>query len=228
MSSATRTGLTALALSAALLLAGCGGDAEADAGTAAASGHGHDMGAMEAPATVADGGTDSPYSGLHLRDPYQKPQFTLTDGTGAAYDFAARTAAGPTLLFFGYTNCPDVCPTTMADVAIALRTTDPAVVAATTVVFVTTDPARDTPEVLEEYLGRFDADLGTSFVGLTGDQAQIEQAQLAAGVPLAGDEGRTHSAMLLLYGTDGQADVAFNGGNTATDIAHDLAVVAAE
>nr|WP_211661100.1 SCO family protein [Modestobacter muralis] len=216
--------MTALALAAGLLLAGCGGDADAD--TAAASG-GHDHGGAAAPATVA-GGEDSPYSGLYLQDPYQKPEFTLTDGAGAPFDFAERTAAGPTLLFFGYTNCPDVCPTTMADVALALRTTDPAVVAATNVVFVTTDPARDTPEVLDEYLGRFDADLGTSFVGLTGDQAQIEQAQLAAGVPLAEDNGETHSAMLLLYGTDGEADVAFNGGNTATDIAHDLAVVAAE
>ncbi|MCZ2830512.1 SCO family protein [Modestobacter sp. VKM Ac-2986] len=222
MSSANRTGLTALALAAGLLLAGCGGDADADT-----TAQGHDHGGAAAPATVADDGA-SPYSGLHLQDPYQKPEFTLTDGTGAPFDFAERTAAGPTLLFFGFTNCPDVCPTTMADVTLALRTVDPAVVAATTVVFVTTDPARDTPEVLEEYLDRFDADLGTAYVGLTGDQAQIDQAQLAAGVPLAEDDGQTHSAMLLLYGTDGEADVAFNGGNTATDIAHDLAVVAAE
>jgi protein SCO1/2 len=222
-----RTGLTALTLASGLLLAGCGGDA--DAGTSAAAGdHGHDMSDMgPAPATVADDGHEV-YSGLHLADPYQKPEFTLTDTTGAPFDFAAKTATGPTLLFFGYTNCPDVCPTTMADVAIALRTTDPAVAARTNVVFVTTDPARDTPQALGDFLGRFDADLPTSFVGLTGDQSQVDQAQLAAGVPLAEDDGQTHSAMLLLYGTDGQADVAFNAGNTARDIAHDLAVVAAE
>jgi protein SCO1/2 len=176
---------------------------------------------------VADDGHET-YSGLHLADPYTKPEFTLTDTTGAPFDFGARTAAGPTLLFFGYTHCPDVCPTTMADVALALRTTDPAVVARTNVVFVTTDPARDTPPVLGEFLGRFDADLGTSFVGLTGDQSQVEQAQLAAGVPLAQDNGESHSALLLLYGTVGKADVAFNAANTARDIAHDLAVVAAE
>ena len=229
MSSVTRTartGLTALTLATGLLLAGCGGDADAD--TAASGGeHGHSMESMAPPATVADDGHEV-YSGLHLADPYQKPEFTLTDSTGAPFDFAARTAAGPTLLFFGYTNCPDVCPTTMADVALALRTTDPAVAARTNVVFVTTDPARDTPQALGEYLGRFDADLPTSFVGLTGDQAQVEQAQLAAGVPLAEDNGESHSAMLLLYGTNGVADVAFNAGNTARDIAHDLAVVAAE
>jgi protein SCO1/2 len=216
-----RRGLTALALAAGLLLAGCGGGASAEP-----EGHDQHSGSAEAPATVAE--EASPYQGIHLQDPYQKPAFTLTDTAGAPYDFAARTAAGPTLLFFGYTNCPDVCPTTMADVALGLRSVDPAVAARTTVVFVTTDPARDTPEVLGEYLGRFDADLPVSFVGLSGTQEQIEQAQLAAGVPLAQDDGQAHSALLLLYGTDGEADVAFDAENTGRDIATDLAVVAAE
>jgi protein SCO1/2 len=221
VSSATRParrGLPVLALAAGLLLAGCGGDAGA-----AAEGHDH-SGAVASVSTSQD----DRYQGAHLTDPYKKPAFTLTDSTGAAFDFAARTAAGPTLLFFGYTNCPDVCPTTMADVAVALRQVDPAVAAETSVVFVTTDPARDTPAVLGEYLGRFDADLPTSFIGLTGDQDQINQAQLAAGVPLAEDMGQTHSALLLLYGTDGEADVAFDAENSGADIAHDLAVVAAE
>jgi protein SCO1/2 len=93
---------------------------------------------------------------------------------------------------------------------------------------VTTDPARDTPPVLGAFLDQFDADLPTQFVGLTGDQGQIEAAQLAAGVPLAEDMGKTHSALLLLYGTDGEADVAFDAGNSGRDIAHDLALVAAE
>jgi protein SCO1/2 len=201
-----------------MLLAGCAGDASA--GSPA-----HDHGSAAAPATVS--GPASPYSGLHLKDPYRKPSFTLTDTTGAPYDFAARTAAGPTLLFFGYTHCPDVCPTTMADVMVALRTVDPAVAAKTTVVFVTTDPARDTPPVLGAFLHQFDAALPTMFVGLTGDQGQLDQAQQAAGVPLAEDMGQTHSALLLLYGTGGKADVAFDAGNSGRDIAHDLALVAA-
>jgi protein SCO1 len=208
----------ALALVAGLLLTGCGGGASAGA-------EGHDHAAAEAPATVS--GPADPYAGLYLQQPYQKPSFTLTDTTGASYDFAARTAAGPVLLFFGYTHCPDVCPTTMADIMVGLRAVDPAVAAATTVVFVTTDPARDTPQVLGAYLDQFDADLPTQFVGLTGSQEQIDQAQRAAGVPLAEDMGQTHSSLLLLYGTDGQADVAFDAGNTGRDIAHDLALVAA-
>ena len=219
MSSATRPALAALGLAAGLLLAGCGSDADATA-------EGHDHSGGSAPATV-EGGDDSGYAGLHLADPYQKPEFTLTDSAGAPFDFADRTGTGPTLLFFGYTNCPDVCPTTMADIALALRKVDPAVAAETSVVFVTTDPARDTPDVLGAYLDQFDADLATPFTGLTGDQAQVDQAQLAAGVPLAEDMGRTHSSLLLLYGTDGEADVAFDAGNTGADIAHDLALVAA-
>ncbi|MCW2583232.1 MAG: Electron transporter SenC [Klenkia sp.] len=218
-SSPRRTVLAAVGLTVGLVLAGCGGSAEADGG------HG-DHASGEAPATVS--GPDNPYDGLYLRDAYQKPSFTLTDQTGAAYDFAAETADGPTLLFFGYTNCPDICPTTMADVAIALQTSDPEVAAATTVVFVTTDPARDTPEVLGEYLSLFSTAPAPAIVGLTGTQSEIDAAQLAAGVPLAEEMGQQHSSLLLLYGTDGEADVAFDAGNTSRDIAHDLAVVAGE
>jgi protein SCO1/2 len=216
-----RLRLPAVAVAAGLLLAGCGGDADADAG--AGSG-GHDHGSAVASVESTD---DGPYAGIDLTDPYVKPEFTLTDTTGAPFDFAERTAAGPTLLFFGYTNCPDVCPTTMADVMVALRQVDPAVAAETSVVFVTTDPARDTPPVLGAFLDQFDGGLPTQFIGLTGDQGQVEQAQLAAGVPLAEDMGQTHSAYLLLYGTDGEAHVLFDAENTGADIAHDLPLVAA-
>jgi protein SCO1/2 len=199
-----RPGLVALFVSAGVVLAGCGGDATAE----------------------GDGADDS-YAGLDLAEPYRRPSFTLTDVNGAAYDFRTATAGRPTLLFFGYTNCPDVCPTTMANVAVALRRLDPAVAAELQVVFVTTDPAFDTPAVLGEYLGRFDADLPNRFIGLTGDQEAIDQAQLSTGVPLAEDDGRLHSSLLLLYGRDDEAHVAFDAGNTPQDIAADLGVVAA-
>ena len=213
--------LAALLLSSGLLLAACTGDS--GSGTAAASSSGHQHG--DAPAEV-EGGDSGPYDGTNLGTPYQKPEFTLTDASGASYDFGARTGTRPTLLFFGYTNCPDVCPTTMADIAVALRQVDPAVAQQTNVVFVTTDPARDTPQALGTWLGRFDGDLPTKFVGLTGDQQQIDQAQLAAGVPLAEDDGQQHSALVLLYGADGKAHVAFNAAASPKDMAHDLALVA--
>ena len=209
-----RPALPALIVAGGLVLAGCSEPAAGD------EGHDH----AGAPAVVE--APEDRYAGLDLAEPYRRPTFTLTDTTGAAYDFRAATAGRPTLLFFGYTNCPDVCPTTMADVAVALRGVDPALAAAVQVVFVTTDPAVDTPAVLGEYLGRFDADLPTRFVGLTGDQEAIDQAQLSAGVPLAEDQGRLHSSLLLLYGSGDEAEVAFDAGNTARDIADDLRVVA--
>ena len=220
--SRTRGVLPVLLLAAGLGLSGCGGTSSAEEATPA-SGSGHDGHAGDAPATVE--GPEDVYAGFNLAEPYRRPSFTLTDDTGAAYDFKAQTAGRPTLLFFGYTNCPDICPTTMADVAVALRSVDPAVAEQVQVVFVTTDPGTDTPEVLGEYLGRFDADLPVPFIGLTGDQDAVEQAQLAAGVPLAEDDGRAHSALLLLYGTDDAAQVAFDAENTSRDIATDLGVV---
>ncbi|TYP86947.1 SCO family protein [Blastococcus xanthinilyticus] len=214
---ARRRSAPALLLAAGVLLAGCGSSAD----TGATEAHDHSGGA---PAVVE--GPDDTYAGLDLPEPYRKPSFTLTDTSGEPYDLAAETAGRPTLLFFGYTDCPDVCPTTMANVAVALRQLDPALAEQVQVVFVTTDPATDTPEVLGEYLGGFDADLPTSFVGLTGDQAAIEQAQLSAGVPQAEDDGRLHSTQLLLYGADDEADVAFLAGTPWEDIAADLELVA--
>jgi len=200
----------AVLLACGLALSACG---SASAGN---GGHVH----PSAPAAV-EGARDT-YAGIDLAEPYRRPTFTLTDTTGAPFDFKSATAGNPTLLFFGYTRCPDVCPTTMADIAVALRGLDKALVQQLQVVFVTTDPAYDTPAVLGEYLHRFDADLPQPFIGLTGDQAAIDQAQLATGVPLAEDNGKTHSSLLLLYGSDDQAHVAFDAGNTSRDIASDL------
>ena len=80
--------------------------------------------------------------------------------------------------------------------------------------------------MLGAYLDRFDAELATAFVGLTGDREPIEQAPLSEGVEMAEDQGRLHSTLLLLYGADGEAHVAFDAGNTAADIAADLRQVA--
>jgi protein SCO1/2 len=209
--------LFALLAAGGLALAGCGGPSSA--AVSDPSGHAHG----DSPATVE--GPDDTFAGIDLPEPYQRPEFTLTDTSGKSYDFGQRTGGRPTLLFFGYTQCPDVCPATMADVAVALRTSDPALAEQVQLVFVTTDPATDTPAVLGEYLGRFDADLPVRFTGLTGDQEAIEQAQLSTGVPVAEEDGRVHSSLLLLYGNDDEAHVAFDAGNTSKDIATDLRTV---
>jgi len=205
-------------LVAALLAGGLSLTACASSGSGASS-------SSQAPASVS--GATQKYAGVNLATPYRRPSFTLTDQAGKPFDFEAETAGVPTLLFFGYTQCPDVCPTTMADIAVAMRGVDKALAAQTRVVFVSTDPAHDTPAVLAEFLHRFDADLPQKFIGLTGPQAAIDAAQLSAGVPQAEDGGKTHSALLLLYGKDDAAHVAFDQGNTPRDIAADLKRVAA-
>ena len=166
------------------------------------------------------------YRGLELDPAQPRPTFTLTDTAGKPYDFAARTRGMPTLLFFGYTHCPDVCPTTMAGTAAALRGTPEPLRGKVQVVFVTTDPARDTGPVLAAWLRNFDPDLPRPFVGLTGTVAQVEAAQASAKVPASTENGQTHSAEQLLYGTDNYARVAYVSGSSPDDLRHDLPLVA--
>ena len=145
------------------------------------------------------------------------------------FKFGSVTAGKPTLLFFGYTNCPDVCPTTLADIANALRRVPERERVATRVVFVTTDVKHDTGPVMASYLRKFDPNLPNKFIGLRGSQSEIDAAQVAAHITLAEDGGQTHSAEVLLYGPDDYARVAFLQSNDeAGQIAHDLPLVAAQ
>lgn len=179
----------------------------------------------DGPAISAAPTPDGAYRGLELEPAQPRPTFTLTDTTGRPYDFAKATRGVPTLLFFGYTHCPDVCPTTMADAATSLRAAPAALREQVQVVFVTTDPERDTGPALAAWLRNFDTDLGRRFVGLTGTVAQVEAAQAAARVPVAEDDGQTHSAELLLYGPDDYARVAYVSGSSPEDLTHDLPIV---
>jgi protein SCO1/2 len=206
-----RIGVATAALGLVAVLAACGGSAAA----------------RPAAPVLTSRAAAGPYRGLQLDPPQPRPTFTLTDTAGRRYDFAARTRGRPTFLFFGYTRCPDVCPTTMADVAAALRGVPAAVQRAAQVVFVTTDPGRDAGPVLAAWLRNFDPDLPNRFVGLTGTQTQVDAAQVAARIPVATDGGQTHSAELLLFGTDDYARVVYLDGSSPDDIRHDLPAVAA-
>ena len=123
----------------------------------------------------------SRYHGGLVSPPLPKPKFRLTDTSGAAFDFHASTQGYVTLLFFGYTHCPDMCPMQMSMIGEALRKLPPALADQFRVVFVTTDPARDTPHVLRMYLDRF----SKGFIGLTGSQEAIDAAQESASLPSA-------------------------------------------
>ena len=110
-----------------------------------------------------------------------KPDITLTDQHGQRFALKPRTHGKVTLLYFGYTHCPDVCPLTMSMLAQAVKALPAATVRDVAVVFVTTDPARDTPAQLRQWLANFDR----SFVGLTGSREQTDNVAKAYRVYVA-------------------------------------------
>jgi protein SCO1/2 len=167
------------------------------------------------------------YQGAGLDPAQPRPSFTLTDTAGKPFAFGSRTSGHPTFLFFGYTNCPDVCPATLADIATALRRVPASLAKKSYVVFVTTDVQHDTGPVIAQWLDNFSHGSKATFVGLRGTQAQIDAAQAAAHITLASDEGKTHSASALLYGPDDYARVLFLQSNDeAQAMEHDLKIVA--
>jgi protein SCO1 len=168
-----------------------------------------------------------PYLGAGLDPAQPRPSFTLTDTKGTPFRFGTRTAGHPTFLYFGYTNCPDVCPETMADIGIALSKVAPAIAARAYVVFVSTDVKHDTSAKIAQWLGNFSTGSKATFVGLRGTQAQVDAAQAAAHITVATDDGQTHSAQALLYGTDDYARVTFlQSDNEQKAMQHDLPLVA--
>jgi protein SCO1/2 len=163
-----------------------------------------------------------------------RPEFKLTDTTGAAYDFGTATRGHVTLLYAGYTHCPDECPTSMADVAAALRQVPSAVARQVQVVFVTTDPWRDNAKVLRAWLDSFHPP--QPYVGLTGSPNQVAGAEVAMGIPIAtrrpAEKGKkegkysvSHFAGVLVYGRDDRLKTLYPSGVAPVDIAADLQVL---
>lgn len=95
--------------------------------------------------------------------------FTMTNQNGNTFT-QANLKGSPSLMFFGFTHCPDICPTTLTVVTDALNQLPAKVRDDLKVVFVTVDPARDTPEVMKEYLTNFDA----TYIGLSGTDEQLK------------------------------------------------------
>jgi protein SCO1/2 len=170
----------------------------------------------------------SQYRGTELGSPVPIPAVTLKDASGQPFDLKARNAGKLTLVYFGYTNCPDVCPTTMADIAAALRTLPSDQRAKVSVDFITTDPDRDTGPVLTKWLARFDP----TFVGLTGTVAEVDGAAKLAGVPVDppvkqadGTIAVDHGSQTTAFQADGLARVVWLEGVTPQDIAHDITLL---
>jgi protein SCO1/2 len=148
--------------------------------------------------------------------------FQLTDQHGkrvSEQDFRGRYM----LIYFGYSFCPDVCPTTLAVMAQALEKAGDRA-RRVTPVFITIDPERDTPQVLDDYMKAF----GPSFVGLTGSAAEIKDVLkkyrvYAAKKPLdGGGYGMDHSSVLYLMGPNGKMISFYDEAVSPDDLAKDL------
>jgi protein SCO1 len=166
---------------------------------------------------------------LVLPEPRVVADFALVDGKGQP--FSLENLRGHwTLMFFGFTNCPDVCPSALYDLNLVTEQLErqrgkglPAV----QVVFVSLDPERDTPEKLSEYLGYFNPE----FIGVTGSEAQLAPLAIQLGIAYEIEEHKPgaenynvyHTASFLLTDLDGHLYGVFPAPHDAEKIASDLA-----
>ncbi|GAB2733639.1 SCO family protein [Streptomyces bullii] len=153
----------ALLAAASLTLTACGSGDPGDKPVAVVS----EEAASDKAATVLD-------------KPFVKPDLVLTDTQGKKYDLRKETAGKPTLIYFGYTHCPDICPLTMNNIAVAKKQLPKAEQDQLRVVFVTTDPERDTPAELGKWINGIDP----QFIGLTGDFATIQAGARTLGISI--------------------------------------------
>jgi len=163
--------------------------------------------------------------GVLRQPPIAKPDFTLTDTDNQPFNIKTATAGQVLLLYFGYTNCPNDCPTTMANVALGLKHVSPSVRSQVKVVFVTTDPNRDSATVLRHWLDDFDP----AFIGLRGTIPQIDAAEASVGLPPAivvpegnGQYTDEHAAIVLAFTADNEAHAEYPEGYGASTWTHDL------
>lgn len=200
--------IAAIALLASLVLSGC----------AARRGGG-------AAGPVADKPPENTLGGAVFDPPMAAPDFTLTDPEGKPFRLSEQKGKA-VLLFFGYTTCPDVCPTTLAELRrVHARLGDAA--GRLRVVFVTVDPERDLPARLGEYVRRAGHE---SFVGLTGARKDLEKVWHDYGVFVEKTPAPesavgywvTHSGNTFLIGPDGNLLTSYAFGTQADVIAADL------
>jgi protein SCO1/2 len=159
-----------------------------------------------------------------------KPTGTLTADDGKPYNIKAMTKGVVTLLYFGYTHCPDLCPLTMSNTAVAIRELPQADQSKIRVLFVSVDPYRDTLARLRSWLGNY----SPAFIGLRGTLKQVEAFEQQTGLPDgpefsdgAGQVQLDHATEMFAYGTDNVAHDAFWPSTPPTDIANDLKLLIA-
>lgn len=191
---------------------------------------GNPPGDEQLPASVVMDGQDSPLVGRILPD-MRPPDITLTDTSGTPYNLRQDSTAPLTLVFLGYTNCPDECPTLAADITVALRELTPEARTKVEVLFVTADPARDKPQVIRRWLDRFDP----AYEGLTGTKQRIDDFAATLGLAIDGKTKATvgppgsydvgHGLQVFAFNTDDDSAVLWSGSPSVRDLAADLALL---
>ncbi|MFJ3922378.1 SCO family protein [Streptomyces sp. NPDC090022] len=203
----TRATVAALLAAAALTLTACGGEPG-----------NKPVAEVNAPAKTK--------AGTVLDRPFTKPDVTLTDTTGKPWNLREQTKGRPTLIYFGYTNCPDVCPLTMSNIAVAKKALPKADQDKLQVVFITTDPERDTPASLGAWLQAQDP----SFTGLTGDFPAVQAAARTLGIGVEASKKEADGSVVSMHGaqviafsprTD-EGYVLYGEGTTVDDYTKDL------
>ena len=222
----TRIGVALAGLSlAAGLLAGCG-----SSGSTTVNANGG--GVMHVSGSSGPSQSNSRYPGAIITPTgAHKPSITLTDTSGQPYNLAQATKGRVTVVYFGYTHCPDVCPIYMALTGASVSRLPAKIRNRVTVVFITTDPKRDTPKVMRTWLDNYSG--GDRFVGLTGTLAQIHKAETEVGMPLSFIESPTgamgggyqvsHEGYLLTYSQDNLAHLQIYDNVSVPSFATSLA-----
>jgi protein SCO1/2 len=175
--------------------------------------------------TACGGGSDGDFSGNRLDPPFEVLTTPLTDTDGRPYSLADDTDKPLTLVFFGYTHCPDICGVVMSSLASAMTRLDASDRDKVDVVFVTTDPARDTAPVLKTYLSHFDP----AFVGLTGDLGTIAAVAKPLGVGVekgqklaSGGYDVTHGTTITGIDGDDEGTVYWSEATSSAQYAADI------
>ena len=164
------------------------------------------------------------FRGTAYSEPYPPaPEFTLAHEDGRFQ--LPETRGDIVLLFFGYTSCPDICPTTLAELKTALERLGEEKAENVKVVFVTVDPERDTPERVQEYVNHFDSD----FIGLSGSEEELAPVWNEYGVYREIVDGTSaagylvnHTARVTLIDQDGNLRASYGFDTPVENIVHDL------
>jgi protein SCO1/2 len=173
----------------------------------------------------------STFRGTTYGEPYPvAPEIELTRSGGNSLQLS-EMRGNIVLLFFGYTSCPDVCPTTLAELNQALGKLNVEDAAQVQVVFVTVDPERDTPERVQEYVDHFNS----TFIGLSGTESQLAEVWNDYGVFREVVEGESalgylvnHTARVTLIDRNGNMRISFSFDTPVDDIVHDLELILKE